>query len=97
MPGLRAMAEAAGRDPAALELIVLGHLILTDRPQGPGRAEWVGSADEIRAEVEAVRDLGASELILNLGFSPSAQSLDGFLEGLEQLQRAVAELAAAAA
>ena len=97
MPGIRAMAEAAGRDPAALELIVVAHLILTDHPQGPARAEWVGSVDEIRAEVEAVRDLGASELILNLGFSPSAQSLDGFLEGLEHLRRSVPELAVAAA
>jgi alkanesulfonate monooxygenase SsuD/methylene tetrahydromethanopterin reductase-like flavin-dependent oxidoreductase (luciferase family) len=97
MNQIRRTAEAAGRDPAAIQLIVLAHLILTDRPQGSARAEWSGSLDEILTDVEAVRQLGASELILNLGFSPSAQSQDGFLEGLEQLRRSVPELVAAAA
>jgi probable F420-dependent oxidoreductase len=94
---IRRTAEAAGRDPAAVQLIVLAHLIITDRLLGSGRGEWVGSLDEIRTEIEAVRQLGASELILNPGFSPSAQSQDGFLESLEQLRRLVAELAALAA
>ena len=97
MSQIRRTAEAAGRDPAAVQLIVLAHLILTDRPQGSARAEWIGSLDEILTDVEAVRELGASELILNLGFSPPAQSQAGFLEGLEQLRRSVPELAAAAA
>ena len=44
-----------------------------------------------------LRELGATELILNLGFSPSAGSQEGFLEGLEQLRRSVPERAAAAA
>ena len=83
--------------PAALQLVVLAHLILTDHPQGAARPEWVGSLDEILKDIEAVRKLGASELILNLGFSPTAQSQDGFLEGLEQLRRSVPELLAKAA
>ena len=44
-----------------------------------------------------MRELGASELILDLAFSPSAQSQAGFLEGLEQLGQAMHELAAVSA
>jgi probable F420-dependent oxidoreductase len=89
MGEIRRTAEAAGRDPAAVQLVVLAHLILTDQPQGSARTEWIGTVDEILADIEAVRDLGTGELILNLGFSPSAQSEDGFLEGLEQLWQSV--------
>ncbi|MBA2447016.1 MAG: LLM class F420-dependent oxidoreductase [Chloroflexi bacterium] len=82
----RQMAQAAGRDGAALELIVLAHCMLADRPQGPGRGEFAGSLEEIREDVEAARGLGASEIILSAGFSPLAQSEEGFLQALEQLR-----------
>ena len=93
MDSVREMAEKAGRDPAAIRLIVLAHVSLTDRPLGPTRPEWSGSLDEIRSDIDLVRELGASELILNPGFSPAAQTIEGFLASLELLTRAVPELA----
>jgi probable F420-dependent oxidoreductase len=84
---IRQTAETAGRDPASIELIVLAHLVLTDQAQGAGRQEWVGSLDEIRADLEAVRALGASEVILNPGPSPAAQSEAGWLAALERLRQ----------
>jgi probable F420-dependent oxidoreductase len=86
---IRQMAQAAGRDPATLKLIVLGHLIPTDQPLGPGRPDFVGSLDEIRQDVQAVQALGADELILNPGFSPGAQSEEGFMQSLEQFRELV--------
>jgi probable F420-dependent oxidoreductase len=86
---IRQMARAAGRDPAALQLIVLGHLIPTDQPLGPGRPDFVGSLDEIRQDVQAVQALGADEVVLNPGFAPDAQSEDGFLHALEQFRQLV--------
>ena len=65
----------------------LVHTILTDQPQGPGRPEFVGSLEEIRQDVESVRELGANEIILNPGFSPTSQSEEGFLRALEQLRQ----------
>jgi probable F420-dependent oxidoreductase len=86
MGQVRQMAEAAGRDPSAIELIVLAHVTLTDQPQGSTRAEWVGSLEEIRADIEATRELGTAELILSPGFSPAVQTEEAFLQALEQLR-----------
>ena len=87
MGQVRQTAQAAGRDAATLQLVVLAHTILTDQPQGPGRPEFVGSLEEIRQDVESVRELGANEIILNPGFSPTSQSEEGFLRALEQLRQ----------
>jgi len=64
MGQIRHLAEAAGRDPSTLALIVLGFVTLTDAPLGDGRAEFTGTLDEIRHDVEAARALGVDELIL---------------------------------
>jgi probable F420-dependent oxidoreductase len=86
MGQVRQMAEAAGRDPAALQLIVLGHVALTDAPIGAGRADFTGSLDEIRQDVETARALGTDLLILNPGAGPSGQTADGFTRVQEQLR-----------
>ncbi|MFN0070441.1 MAG: LLM class F420-dependent oxidoreductase [Chloroflexota bacterium] len=84
--GLRQAASEAGRDPASLEIIVLGHVGLTDSPQGEGRPNFFGSVDEIRADMEEARQLGASEVILSPTGAPLAdESIDGLLRFLDQM------------
>jgi len=78
MAQIRAMASAAGRDGAALKLIVLGHVTLTDAPLGEGRADFTGSLDEIRRDVEAAREIGTDLLILNPGATPGTETEAGF-------------------
>jgi probable F420-dependent oxidoreductase len=86
MGQLRQQASAAGRDPAALRLIVLGHVALTDSPLGDGRADFTGTLDEIRRDVETARALGTDLLVLNPGTSPGSNTEDGFSHLQEALR-----------
>ena len=86
MGQLRGMAAEAGRDPASLRLLVLGHVYLTDSPLGDGRADFTGSLDQVKSDVERARQIGADELILNPGTSPQAETADGFLRLQETLR-----------
>jgi probable F420-dependent oxidoreductase len=86
MGQLRDMASQAGRDPAALKLQVLGHVYLTDNPLGDDRADFTGSLEQIKSDVERARAIGANELIMNPGSSPQAATADGFLRLQETLR-----------
>lgn len=59
-------ADAAGRDVAAMQMIVVGNITFADRPLGAGRGPFSGSLDEILDDIAAVEDAGADELILDL-------------------------------
>lgn len=87
MAGIREQAAAAGRDGAALQLIVLAFVAVTDAPLGEGRAEFTGTLDEIRRDVDRAREIGTDELILAAGVSPgSAAPEDDFLRLQERLR-----------
>jgi len=89
MDGVRAMAKEAGRDPDQLALIVRANVAVTDRPLGEGRFVYSGTLDEIRADVEATREIGADEICFDPAFSPDGESVDGFLKRMEQLREFV--------
>ena len=89
MDGVRAGARAAGRDPSALELIVLAFPAILDRSPGEGRPEFVGTLDEVRRDVAAARDLGATEIIFAAGYSTGELNLDEYLAALETLRAMV--------
>jgi len=89
MGQLREQTGAAGRDSAVLQLIVLGHVALTDAPLGEGRADFTGSLDEVRGDVETARGIGTDLLILNPGASPGAETENGFLRIQEALRSLV--------
>lgn len=61
---VRAEAERLGRTPPAFRPRNL--LNLTDRPAGPDRALFEGSADQVAADVEFVRGLGADYVAFDL-------------------------------
>jgi hypothetical protein len=60
-----------------------------ESPLGEGRADFTGSLDEIRRDVEAARALGTDELILNPGATPSALESDAEYLRLQEKLRAL--------
>jgi probable F420-dependent oxidoreductase len=85
MGQVRQQAEAAGRDPSSLELLVIGFVTLTDAPLGEGRGDFTGTLDEVRRDVETARGLGVDELIL-VPDASMAGSADQFLHNQEVLR-----------
>jgi probable F420-dependent oxidoreductase len=72
---IRAAAEEAGRDPAALRLVCRGSVKV--RPAGnPERVPLTGSLDEIRADLDELAAKGFTELFVDLNFDPEIGSPD---------------------
>ncbi len=86
---LRTMAQAAGRDPAALELVVRANLSITPRPLGKERWIFSGAPEEIESDIKAVRTLGANELFFDATFSPGTHSENDYLRILEDIRRMI--------
>ena len=96
MPGLKEMVEGfkgivqqAGRNPADLDVVVRANIVVTDQPQGEGRFTFVGSEDEIKQDIVAMKELGATELFFDPTFSPEGASVDGFLSRMEKMRELV--------
>ncbi|MBI1894244.1 MAG: LLM class F420-dependent oxidoreductase [Candidatus Rokubacteria bacterium] len=89
MTHLREMAKAAGRDPSTLELVVRANLHVTAQPLGADRWIFSGSLDQIKADVDRVRALGANEVFFDPTFSPDAQTAEAYLASMERIRRLV--------
>lgn len=63
---LLTMADGYGRDPDELRLVVRGNVEVTDAPLGDDRPVFVGTVDQIADDLLATREVGATELILDL-------------------------------
>ena len=85
LAAMRAMAEAGGRDPSEVHLVVRANLHLTEQPLGPDRFVFTGSLQEIAEDVHASRDLGATELFFDLTFTTGGATLDSLFEHMERL------------
>ena len=85
MDQVREAARAAGRDPSGLELVIVAFLGIMERSPGEGRPDFVGTLDEVRRDVETARDLGASEIIFDVGYSTGDLRRDEYTAALEQL------------
>ena len=86
LEGLKGMAQQAGRDPNDVAVVVRANVTLTDEPLGDERFIFYGSADEIKSDIVAVRELGAAELFFDPTFSPDGTSVDGFLSSMERIR-----------
>ena len=84
--GIKQMAEAAGRDPSALQMVVRADLELAEHPLGPDRMIFTGTLDQIQSDIEGCRTMGTHEIILDPTFSAGAQRLDRWLESMERLR-----------
>jgi len=87
----REAAWAAGRDPSSLELIVFAFARILEESPGPDRPDFVGTLDEIRQDVATARDLGATEIIFEVGYATEQLQLDEHRRGLEQIGTLVRE------
>jgi probable F420-dependent oxidoreductase len=89
MAGLRDMAKAAGRDPASVEVVVRANLLIAQAPLGKDRWIFTGTLEEIKADIAAVRTLGASEVFFDAAFSPGMRTEGDYLRVLEEIRRLV--------
>ena len=87
MEGIRGMAQEAGRDSSALKMVVRANVHVTPQPQGDQRAVFSGSADEIKSDIQATRNIGAHELIFDPSFSSDGTTVEGFLKSMEQMKQ----------
>ena len=73
---VREAAAAAGRDPAALRFVSRGALRLRPAGGGPDRRPLTGSLDELRGDLELLREQGVTEVFLDLNYDPEIGSPD---------------------
>ena len=79
---IKAMAEEAGRDPA--ELVVRANGRISDAPQGDDRPMFSGSAEQIAADVAAMRAIEPADLL----FDPcQTTGVDTVEEIVSQMER----------
>ncbi|HVP54774.1 MAG TPA: LLM class F420-dependent oxidoreductase [Candidatus Eisenbacteria bacterium] len=83
---IRQMAEAVGRNPAELKMIVRGNLVETPKPVEKDRAIFVGSLDQVREDIAACEKIGAEEVFLELAFTPGGQQLSNWVRLLEEFK-----------
>ena len=83
--GIRAMAEAAGRDPSEIGLIVRANCTIGDELRsGDEPGLFSGSVAQIMADVRQCAEIGAEEVFIEVQFSPGLDSFDRYLEYMEQ-------------
>ncbi len=82
---IQQLAAEAGRNPKALAMIVRANVMFADTPLGPERGVYTGTPEQIRADIAATRDLGATELFFDAQFSPGVDTAKAFVAKLEQL------------
>jgi probable F420-dependent oxidoreductase len=84
--GIRAMAQAAGRDPARLKLVVRANLMVAEAPLGAARGPFVGSFEQICDDISATRDIGAHELFFDPQFSPGLDNIPAQIALMRRLR-----------
>ncbi|MFQ5741385.1 MAG: LLM class F420-dependent oxidoreductase [Acidobacteriota bacterium] len=83
---VKEMAEAEGRDPASLKMVVRANVELLEEPRAKDGMIFTGTFEQIEEDVEACRRVGAHEVFFDPTFSPGAQSLDRWVELMEQFR-----------
>jgi alkanesulfonate monooxygenase SsuD/methylene tetrahydromethanopterin reductase-like flavin-dependent oxidoreductase (luciferase family) len=84
---IKGMVREGGRSPDSFELIIRGNLEFTPSPVDKDRANFTGTLEQIAEDIQLSRKVGASELVLDVQFSPDVQSDDDVLQKMEQLKR----------
>jgi hypothetical protein len=82
---LRRRANAMGRDPQSLQMVVRANIHLLGTSPGSGRPPFVGTLNEIREDIQSARRAGATELLFDAQFSPGCDSLDALEEQMRTL------------
>ena len=83
---IKQMAEAAGRNPSELKMIVRGNLVLRDKRVEKDRPIFIGTPDQIRQDIAACEKIGADEVFLELGFTHGGQELSNWEWWMEEFK-----------
>lgn len=83
---IKQMAKDEGRDPDSLKLCVRGNLHISDTDLGTDRWIFAGSPAQIKADIAAVRNLGADELTLDPTFSPGVTTADDYVKTIDLIK-----------
>jgi probable F420-dependent oxidoreductase len=86
--GIKGMAREAGRDPAALDLIVRANVGFSDTPIDKDRVDFAGTLEQIAGDVAETRKLGAAEIVFDVQFSPGIETVDDIVARMESLCQA---------
>lgn len=73
---VRSAAEAAGRDPDAVQVLVRRVVDLLDRPPAGARPPFRGTRDQVLDDLAALRAAGATEVLLDLNLHPDVGEPD---------------------
>jgi probable F420-dependent oxidoreductase len=83
VPQFRNMIKGAGRDPVKVEVIFGSEIKVTSEPLRAERRLFTGSKDQIRGDVDSVRDLGIDELFFMV--LTDEDTIDSFLSSTEAI------------
>jgi probable F420-dependent oxidoreductase len=73
---VREGAREAGRDPAAVRIVVRGLVDVVDHDPGPGRRSLQGTRGQVLDDLRGLRAHGVTEVFFDLNFSPRVGSPD---------------------
>ena len=73
---VREGAREAGRDPAAVRIVVRGLVDVVDHDPGPGRRSLQGTREQVLDDLRELRAHGVTEVFFDLNFSPRVGSPD---------------------
>lgn len=85
--GIKKMAKDAGRDPAALELIVTAGVDIHQKPIEKERIEFTGSLEQIGEDFAKARKLGAAEIAVYAQFLPEGETVNELVARAEKLRK----------
>jgi probable F420-dependent oxidoreductase len=84
---MKGMAQQVGRDPKSLQLVIRGNLEFMDSATSKERPDFTGTPDQIATDFEAVKNLGASELVCDVQFSPGIETVEDILRRMDDVRR----------
>jgi hypothetical protein len=85
--GIKDMAKNAGRDPAALELIVVAGVEIHNTRIQKDRIDFTGTLEQIAEDVTTARKRGAAAIVISAQFSPGVETAKDLVACMEKLWR----------
>jgi alkanesulfonate monooxygenase SsuD/methylene tetrahydromethanopterin reductase-like flavin-dependent oxidoreductase (luciferase family) len=87
--GLKQMAKEAGRDPSTLKLVVRANVEMGSTPRPKDGAIFAGTVDQIKADIDGCKRIGAHEIHFDPTFMSGAQTLERWLALMEEWRKLV--------
>ena len=85
--GIQQMAQANGRDPGDVEMVVRANCTILDELPELDRFPFVGSLEQIADDALRAQEVGAAEVFFDVQFSPSVDDFETYLDHMETLAK----------